>query len=199
MTGKDASFEMVASNTIMPLKMFYEHNIATRKTALIFVTERISQNDKTLPWDDAVAKGKEAKRLLEEGFDFTDVTVLTNLTKAEMIQAFNKFQADVSNFAETKKGKEVMLTSIFWIGHTWYQSGHHRQYKLTPSDAQPEKTQDGTICPRTFGVTKDGEFLALYEYASRIVNASKDVHCIFVLDWFSMHLGQLNATWVKKE
>lgn len=85
-----------------------------------------------------------------------------------------------------------MLTSVFWIGHAWYQNGHHRQYKLKQSDAAPAKTEDGTVCPKTFGVTKDGEFLQIYEYCSRLVNADKDVHCLYVLDWFSLHLGQLN-------
>ena len=81
MTGKDASFEMVASNSIMPMKLHFENNISTHKAGLIFVTEYTSQNDKKLPWKDALAKGKAAQRLLEEGFEFDDVTVLTNGSK----------------------------------------------------------------------------------------------------------------------
>lgn len=39
MQGSDASFEMVASNSIMPMKLFYEHNIVTHKIGLVLINE----------------------------------------------------------------------------------------------------------------------------------------------------------------
>ena len=35
--GRDANFEMVASNTLQPLKLVYNYNVVTRKVARIFV------------------------------------------------------------------------------------------------------------------------------------------------------------------
>ena len=37
MKGKDVNFEMVASNTLQPLRLIYSHNIVTRSIATIFV------------------------------------------------------------------------------------------------------------------------------------------------------------------
>ena len=65
MTGNDASFEMVASNSIMPMKLFYEDNISTHKAGLIFVTEHVSADDKKLVWSNAVAKAQRAERMLK--------------------------------------------------------------------------------------------------------------------------------------
>lgn len=44
MSGSDASFEMSASNTIKPMQMFYDHNIATHKYGLVIVNTTISNN-----------------------------------------------------------------------------------------------------------------------------------------------------------
>lgn len=78
-----------------------------------------------------------------------------------------------------------------WIGHTWYGNGHHRQYGVQPPDAAPGRCADGTTCPNTHGVTKDGDPIAVYEYISRLCQGNK-THVLYVLDWFSLHLGQLN-------
>ena len=86
-----------------------------------------------------------------------------------------------------------MFVAVVWIGHTWYQTGHHKQYKVTPPDAAPGKCADSTVCPNTFGVTKGGDLIANYEYLSRLC-AGANTHVLYVMDWFSLHLGQLNNT-----
>ena len=60
MSGSDASFEMSASNSIKPMQMFYNHNIATHKYGLIIVNTKAEMNDKTLSWKNAVENGYEA-------------------------------------------------------------------------------------------------------------------------------------------
>ena len=85
-----------------------------------------------------------------------------------------------------------------WVGHTWYGNGHHKQYNVQPPDGGVSRCADGTVCPSTFGVTKGGDLIANYEYISRLC-AGPGTHLLFVLDWFSLHLGQLNASHINKE
>ena len=56
--------------------------------------------------------------------------ILLDATKKEIIDAYDKLQRKVDNFDLNKKPKETMFVGVFWIGHTWYQTGHHRQYNL---------------------------------------------------------------------
>ena len=53
MSGSDASFEMSASNSIKPMQMFYNHNVATHKFGLVLVNTTIANNGKNLPWKNA--------------------------------------------------------------------------------------------------------------------------------------------------
>ena len=39
--GSDANFEMVASNTLQPVRLIYKNNIASAKIAVIFVNTKI--------------------------------------------------------------------------------------------------------------------------------------------------------------
>ena len=41
--GEDASFEMVISNTVKPLRLFYNDNVVTDKKAVIFVYSGIDR------------------------------------------------------------------------------------------------------------------------------------------------------------
>ena len=93
-------------------------------------------------------------------------------------------------FDADRVGKETMLIGVMWVGHTWYGLGHHRQYNFTP-EGQPGTCSDGTATPKTHGITKDGDAISNYEYCTRLCRG-KQTHCLFVLDWFSLHLGQLN-------
>ena len=49
----DASFEMVASNSLKPLRLFYEHNTVTKKACLIIVNTASEYNGKRLAWKNA--------------------------------------------------------------------------------------------------------------------------------------------------
>ena len=43
--GSDANFEMVASQTLQPVKMFYCHNIITNTRAVVFVNTKCTTMD----------------------------------------------------------------------------------------------------------------------------------------------------------
>ena len=64
--GSDANFEMVASNTIQPLRLMYKHNIATKTVAKIFV----STNAKGLEYDEAEKRGEMHRTLFEDVLEF---------------------------------------------------------------------------------------------------------------------------------
>jgi hypothetical protein len=80
------SFEMSCSNTIMPLKLFYSHNIVTKTYAAIFV----NTHTRELEWDKAVEKGEACRHLFERTLEFDQVEVFTNLAKFRMIEVFGK-------------------------------------------------------------------------------------------------------------
>lgn len=77
--------------------------------------------------------------LLKSAFGFSDVTVVTDGSKQDIIKAYDAVQAKAEAFDKSKKAKEAMLVCVFWIGHTWYQTGHHKQYQVKPADKAPGK------------------------------------------------------------
>ena len=76
----DANFEMVASNTIIPCKIFQIHNIVTNKIAVIFVNgcnvKTFDFKKKFLRWS------KAAEHLLRVNLKFPDVVVYKDLSKS---------------------------------------------------------------------------------------------------------------------
>ena len=155
-------------------------------------------NGKDLPWKNAAQNGQAAENLIKQLWKFQNVKIVKDGSKADIIAAFDLCQREVEHFNKNKKTKETMLTTVFWIGHTWYGSGHHAKFKVKPPDGEPGRCADKTVCPRTYGVTKTGELIALYEYMSRLCEPD-NCHAVFVLDWFSLHLGQLTADYIKKD
>ena len=67
--SKDAKFEMAISNTVQPLKLFYDHQVITDSVAYIFVYTE----SKGLVYKNAEKRGKEAKMLFEEVLEFKNV------------------------------------------------------------------------------------------------------------------------------
>ena len=74
--GSDANFEMVASNTLQPVKMFYRNNIATSSAAAIFVHNKAI----SLPYNEAKERAELHKRNLEDVLGFEEVKVYTDPT-----------------------------------------------------------------------------------------------------------------------
>ena len=97
-TQDQDSFEMSCSNTIMPLKLYYTHNIVTHTYAVIFVNTHTSN----LPWEKAIEKGEACKKLFEETLQFEKVEVFTDLAKFQMIEVFDKIQRTINKFENGK-------------------------------------------------------------------------------------------------
>ena len=77
--------EMVISNSIQPVNLFYAHNLVTDKIAYVFVNTSCM----TRPYTDAEQKGKHAEALFRETLEFQEVKVFTNLCKADVIEKMN--------------------------------------------------------------------------------------------------------------
>lgn len=62
----DANFETIASNTLQPLNMIYNHNIVTRTIAYIFINDSCNG----LPFKSADERGNMAYKLFQNVFQF---------------------------------------------------------------------------------------------------------------------------------
>lgn len=184
--GQD-SFEMSCSNTIMPLKMFFNHNIITHTYAVIFV----NTHTRGLPWDKAIEKAQECVRLFKETFQFSQVEVFTDLPKFRMIEEFDKIQRIANKFENSRSPTDEMCVGVVWIGHTLYLNSHHKDL-VQPRDGPPMECSDFTMCPKQHGLSIDGEPISVYEYCSRICRGPH-THLFHILDWWSMHIAQLTS------
>ena len=148
--GLDAEFEMVTSNTIQPTTLLYQHNIVTKKYAVIFVNTHVEgceygfKKRQQIVWSDAEEKASNAYRLFIKTFEFkeTEVEVCTDWTKAQIIEKFDKLQVMVDEH-EATNNQDVMLVSVVWIGHSLYmeKGDYHEQMKedLLPKDNKSQE------------------------------------------------------------
>ena len=171
----------------MPLKLFYSHNIVTKTYAAIFV----NTHTRDLEWDKAVEKGEACRHLFEKTLEFEQVEVFTNLAKFRMIEVFEKIQRMVNKFESTRGEQEKICIGVVWIGHTLYLNSHHKEL-VKPKDGPPLECADQTICPKQHGLSVEGEPISVYEYCSRLCKG-KNSHVFHILDWWSIHIGQLTA------
>ena len=115
---------MAVNNSLKPVNLFFEHNIATKKLGLILVNTKVEYNGKYLDWGSAIENGKDAEKLFRDTFGFDDVQVCTDLSKEAIIEKFNALQKKADDFESTyanlKKSKQTMLIGVVWVGHTWY-------------------------------------------------------------------------------
>ena len=84
--GASENLEMLASNTICPVKLFYSHNIVTHTECAIFV----NTHTRGLTWDKAAWKGKVIEKLFKDTFQFQSIQIFTDLTKRMMINEFER-------------------------------------------------------------------------------------------------------------
>ena len=110
----DATFEMSASNTIQPLKIFYIHNVVTHSTAIIFVDENYRYD---------IKKGKVAEDMLKTYLNFEEVVTYVGLSKSQMIEKLDLMQCFADCFHHRKHNKDkptrrnwLLLIAIINIG-----------------------------------------------------------------------------------
>ena len=67
LAGSDTNFEMVASNTMQTLKLFYSHNIVSKSTGVVFVQPKLDSDDlETLFYDDATNRAERAMKFFKD-------------------------------------------------------------------------------------------------------------------------------------
>ena len=76
--GRDNAFEMIQSNSLQPLGLVYQHNVMTKSIGVVFTfgTQYVKEFRKT----------REAARNLLASMKLTEVTVYTDLNKAQTIE-----------------------------------------------------------------------------------------------------------------
>jgi hypothetical protein len=97
----------------------------------------------------------------------------------------------VDKFESTRGENEKICVGVVWIGHTLYLNSHHKEL-VQPGDGPPLECSDQTICPKQHGLSIEGEPISVYEYCSRLCKG-KNSHVFHILDWWSIHIGQLTA------
>ena len=78
--------EMIISNTIQPVNLFYAYNLITERTAYIFVNTECNG----VPYQDAVARGDAALSLFRDVLEYKNVQVFTNLDKQQIIEKLDE-------------------------------------------------------------------------------------------------------------
>ena len=121
--SEDANFETSASNSLQPLRLIYEHNVVTDKTAVVFVNPAASMFSTVSEEDQKskqIEKGEAAEKLLKEFLGFIEVLKFTSLTKAQIIEQMTmlKYRSTSFEWSKQKKNKldHTLLIATVSIG-----------------------------------------------------------------------------------
>ena len=90
--GKDANFEISASNTLQNLKLFYEDNLVNKMFAVIFAhTEILGRKGlPTYQYRDAMDRAEKVEKMLVEVLNVEDTVICKNFSKQQMIDKFTE-------------------------------------------------------------------------------------------------------------
>ena len=88
---EDYKFDLIKSSTLQKLALMYEHNMATKSFAVIFVQNHggNQSNDQ---------KATTAHRLFEDELNFQDVHTFRNLSQNQTIEQFKSIKSLADNF-----------------------------------------------------------------------------------------------------
>ena len=92
LVGKDANFEISASNTLQNLKLFYEDNLVNKMFAVIFAHTEILGREgwPTRQYRDAMDRAEKVKKMLVEVLNVEDTVICKNFSKKQMIDKFTE-------------------------------------------------------------------------------------------------------------
>ena len=108
--GNDVNFELVKSQTVRPLRLFYVHNLASFLRAYIFVQTELKgfekwgreYYDKEYKYICLTAKdyAGEVKQELEDkdALGIVEIEVFIDLSKEETIETFRRIKEDAAKF-----------------------------------------------------------------------------------------------------
>ena len=98
MKGDDANFEMVASNTLQPMRLPYSFNVVTKSEAVIFLNTHTGGLLHELPYKLAAERAEMHRDLFTNILKFHKVTVFQNLSKAETIEKMAELKQTSEDF-----------------------------------------------------------------------------------------------------
>ena len=87
--------EIVKSNTIIPLQIFYSNNIVQESIAYIFVNTECNG----LVYEGALEKGNVASKIFNEILHFKEVSTFTNLNRQKVIEKLEALYSYSRSFA----------------------------------------------------------------------------------------------------
>ena len=92
LVGKDANFEISASNTLQNLKLFYEDNLVNKMFAVIFAHTEIlgREGEPTWQYRDAMDRVEKVEKMLVEVLNVEDTVICKNFSKKQMIEKFTE-------------------------------------------------------------------------------------------------------------
>ena len=111
--GEDASFEMVTSNTIQPVRLCYRQNIITHSVAMIFV----STHCKGIQYRNAVGRGEQALKLFKEELKYQEVHLFKDVDKKQIIEKLAFLRTRAAEFEASKRAGQKLSIGIACIGH----------------------------------------------------------------------------------
>ena len=111
--GSDANFEMVASNTLQPVRLIYSHNIATSKIAVIFSSSKLFNSKEVY----ATERAEVQRQIFKDILEFDEVTVHNDPSKADMIKELNALKKRSDEFEKTRGDKDVLAIAVINIGY----------------------------------------------------------------------------------
>ena len=94
MVGQDANFEMVTSNTIQPILLHYQHNVASHTIAYIFINTKC----KDLDYKDIKEKKACMQDLFEDRLKFSDVKIFEDKSKKEILEIIGELRKKACDY-----------------------------------------------------------------------------------------------------
>ena len=94
MVGQDANFEMVTSNTIQPILLSYQHNVASHTIAYIFINTKC----KDLEYKDIIEKNECMQDLFIKRLKFSDVKIFEDKSKKEILEIFGELRKKACDY-----------------------------------------------------------------------------------------------------
>ena len=117
--SKDASFEMVSSQTLQTLQLNFDANTIKKHRVTIFVTTELQGKDgsPSLTYDNALEKGKKLEELFTNPellpADKTELCV--NFSRDQVIAKFNELNKEAEEHEPVQRS--VFALTVAFIGH----------------------------------------------------------------------------------
>ena len=180
--GSDANFEMVASQTLQPVKMFYCHKLITDTRAVVFVNTKCT----TVAYRGAEERGRKLHDLFKDVLKFSDVKVYTDQTKAEMIEVLDALRSHAEKFERTRGDTEILCVGVANVGFNLRHADAKHKAIMTGTMGYdlPYKAKDNSSHDLKYILTTEGHPLALAEYCYQI-GAGDNTHMLELWDWDS--------------